>query len=292
MPWRNLGATLTADAPIEVWTREAGMAWLVKRSRVRFGDGDDKHVVPEHHVLFRSDTKEPLGVVGARFKIVQPPEILELFRELVNLRGYQLHTAGTLFNGRKYWALASIGESAAILRADDVVAGYLWLMTSCDGSTSTVAKFVVLRESSQTMLSISEEIAITHRTQFDPERVKSALEVGHARFAEFVSNARRLALIALGDEDVARLTEQVLVESGTVTKAEVRESRAFKQIVSLFDDGPGNHGESAWDWVQAVAIWVDHEQRAKSDSHRLSNSWHGRGDALKSRALNMALEYV
>jgi hypothetical protein len=46
--------------------------------------------------------------------------------------------------GRKFWALARTGKSAA-LKGNDVVNGYLLLATSCDGTLATVAMPTTVR---------------------------------------------------------------------------------------------------------------------------------------------------
>jgi hypothetical protein len=71
--------------------------------------------------------------VGSRYNVVQPREVLEFYRDLTEVAGYELETAGALKAGRKFWALARTGKSAA-LKGKDVVNGYLLLATSCDGS--------------------------------------------------------------------------------------------------------------------------------------------------------------
>jgi hypothetical protein len=36
----------------------------------------------DQHVLFRSDSKKALGLVSEKYKVVQPSEVIEFFRDL------------------------------------------------------------------------------------------------------------------------------------------------------------------------------------------------------------------
>jgi phage/plasmid-like protein (TIGR03299 family) len=290
VPWHGLGQRLTEGASIEAWQQEAGMDWLVKRSRVRFGEAE---VFNEHHVLFRSDTKAPLGIVGEGYKIVQPPEVLEFFRDLVADSGFTLHTAGTMFGGKRFWALASINESACIL-GQDRVDGYLLLTTSCDGSMATTAKFTTVRVVCNNTLSMAlsskdaGDIKISHRTSFNHAAVKDRLGIVTNSFASFVQASRMLSNRPVSQMRASELTQQLMI--GGTEKEDVKESKGYKGIIQLFNGGKGNNGESLWDWVNGVTEYVDHGMNAKSESHRLANSWYGAGDSLKTKAMGMALE--
>ncbi len=77
-------------------------------------------------------------MVSARYQVVQPKQVLEFYRDLTEVSGYELETAGVLKAGRKFWALARTGKSSA-LKGNDVVNGYLLLATSCDGTLATTA---------------------------------------------------------------------------------------------------------------------------------------------------------
>jgi phage/plasmid-like protein (TIGR03299 family) len=293
-PWHGLGQKLRLGATIEEWREQAGMNWLVKRSRVKFGDPMNPQIMEDQHVLFRGDTKAPLGIVSDRYKIVQPPEVLEFFRDLVADNGFSLHTAGTLFGGKRFWALASINESACIV-GDDKVDGYLLLTTSCDGSFATTAKFTTVRVVCNNTLSMAlsskakREIAVRHSTDFDHIRIKQALGIAHGVFGDFIKASRQLANTAITINQASNLTECLITESGMSTKQDLHTSKGFTTIMQLFEHGKGNEGASAWDWVNGVTEYVDHVQRASTDSHRLANSWYGKGDALKTQALEMAL---
>lgn len=143
-PWHGLGNRLTQKQPLEVWQREAGMTWQIQESPVHFkadtvGNLGTIHSFPEQKVLFRSDTKAPLSVVSNRYQVVQPREVLEFYRDLTEVSGYELETAGILKGGRKFWALARTGQTT-VLKGNDQVNGYLLLATSCDGTLTTTLK--------------------------------------------------------------------------------------------------------------------------------------------------------
>jgi len=104
-PWHGLGNQLSQKQPIEIWQREAGMDWQIQDSPVHFkadsiGPLGTIHSFSEQKVLFRSDTKAPLSVVSSRYQIVQPREVLEFYRDLSEVSGYELETAGVLKGGR------------------------------------------------------------------------------------------------------------------------------------------------------------------------------------------------
>ena len=118
-PWHGLGNRLTQQQPLEVWQREAGMNWQILESLVHFksdavGHLGTIHSFPEQKVLFRSDTKAPLSVVSNRYHTVQPREVLEFYRDLTEVSGFELETAGVLKEGRKFWALARTGKQTVL----------------------------------------------------------------------------------------------------------------------------------------------------------------------------------
>ena len=158
-PWHGLGNHLPAKQPIEVWQKEAGMNWTIHESPVRFmgdsiGSLGSIHSFEDQKVLYRSDTKEALSVVSQRYQVVQPREVLEFYRDLTDVSGYELETAGVLKGGKKFWALAKTGQST-VLKGNDQVRGYLLLATSCDGSLATVATPTTIRVVCNNTLSIA-----------------------------------------------------------------------------------------------------------------------------------------
>jgi phage/plasmid-related protein TIGR03299 len=298
-PWHGLGNKLEQGASIETWIQAAGMGWQIKRGVVQFvpdapGFGfGDSIPVSDSHVLYRDDNLEPLGIVSSKYKVVQPAEVLEFFRDLLPV-GFDLDTAGTLFGGKRFWALASIGESA-VVTGNDLVNGYLLLSSSADGTLATTARFTTVRVVCNNTLSMAltgkdrKDVVISHRTDFNAAATKAKLGIATGAFHNFITASRDLAGRNVSHNGAIQLTSDLLLLNDGTTRKDVTKSKAFNNIMTLFETGKGNSGQTAWDWVNGVTEYVDHYQRGKTDDHRLVNSWYGKGDALKTSALELAL---
>jgi phage/plasmid-like protein (TIGR03299 family) len=303
--WHGLGNELAEGASIDEWIVAAGMDWKVQRSKVRYvtngGEQVDLRVWEDNHVLFRSDNKTPLGIVSDGFKIVQPKQVLEFFRDLCETNSFKMRTAGTLFEGRRFWALADIGEESYVLDKADRVKGRLLLVTACDGSMKTTAKFVnecVVCNNTLTVARAEDgkQVAVSHRSVFNPDDAKAKLGLAAGQFATFMADARRLASIPMGTADADRFTLQLLGADAneTTETQEARASRGYKQIMGLFDgkaigsDLTGRSG-TAWAWLNAVTEYADHHISARSEDNRFNSSQFGAGDKLKNDALELAL---
>ena len=145
-PWHGLGQALENGTSLDGWRTAAGMDWAIRRSAVRYnvtrgGENDAAGFIelPEQHVLFRSDNKAPLGVVSNKYKVVQPGEVIEFFRDIARAGGLELSAAGTIYGGKRFWATAKIGESSPT-SVRDTIGGYLLIMPAIAYLRPTTAK--------------------------------------------------------------------------------------------------------------------------------------------------------
>jgi len=132
-PWHGLGNQLEPNQPIPVWVKQAGMDWEIRKTDVTYSvsaNSVEHQAYPANQVLYRSDTLEPLSVVSDRYKIVQPKEVLHFYKDLVDMAGFEIETAGVLKEGRKLWALAKTGQET-LLKGGDRVKGYLPISKNC-----------------------------------------------------------------------------------------------------------------------------------------------------------------
>ncbi|TDQ83493.1 DUF932 domain-containing protein [Paraburkholderia silvatlantica] len=308
-PWHGLGNKLAPKQPLEVWARAAGMNWSIEEAEVRFVAAGNRslgsiHAFPEQKVLYRSDTQAPLSVVSARYQVVQPAEILEFYRDLTEVSGFQLETAGVLKEGRKLWALAKTGQSAT-LKGKDQVNGYLLLATACDGTLATTAQFCSVRVVCNNTLQIAlgdsaGAIKVPHRSQFDAQAVKRQLGIAVSSWDAFMVRMKALSERKVSDAVAEKFLRRVLTYSTTTTSdrdATAVNERAIRAVAQLYA-GRGKGADmasasgTAWGLLNAVTEYVDHHRRARSDDNRRDAAWFGSGAALKEKAWDEILKLV
>ncbi|MEN8418249.1 DUF932 domain-containing protein [Acinetobacter radioresistens] len=332
-PWHGLGNQLTQNQPIEVWAQQAGMNWRIESSHVSYMAQNDRGqsiIMPfeEQRVLYRSDTHAPLSVVSQRYQEVQPKQILEFYRDLTEQSGFELETAGVLKGGKKFWALARTGQSAA-LKGKDVSNAYILLATACDGTLATTAQFTSIRVVCNNTLAIALKgqsstgvVKVPHSTRFDAERVKQQLGVSVRAWDEHMYEMKQLTQRKVTqteaaayfdavfnntglspieqDEGIIQFYRNVASQANPVPKADNRtepNGRAMSKVMTMFN-GHGRGAElssakdTAYGLLCAITEFTDHERRAMSQDHRLDSAWFGAGAGLKQRGLEQALRML
>ncbi len=296
-PWHGLGRLLDPDQPLASWQDAAGMAWQIEASPVRFFNGSQTlHSFPEQLVLHRSDTHAPLAVVSQRFQVVQPQEILEFYRDLTEVSGFALETAGVLKGGKKFWALARTGQDAQ-LKGGDRVRGYLLLATACDGTLATTAQFTSVRVVCNNTLQVAlgdgtSVVKVSHRARFDAEAVKRQLGVAVSSWDSFLHWIRAFAERRLTPAQAEVMVKRALEASGTLAI-----DKTAQQVLALYQgEGKGAHLPSAqgtaWGLVNAITEHVDFHKRARSVDSRLDSAWFGQGAQVKQAMFSEAMRAV
>lgn len=313
-PWHQLGHALPQKQSIDVWAQAAGMQWSIHETPVRYLATDlaDGHGLygealefPEQKVLYRSDTKAALSVVSQRYKVVQPREVLEFYRDLSEVAGFELETAGVLKAGRRFWALARTGKSTA-LKGSDLVHSYLLLATSCDGTLATMAIPTSVRVVCNNTLAMELQsahapgaIKVPHSTQFDAQAVKRQLGIAVSQWDGFMYRMKTLAERKVKAHEALNYFLKVICQNDTAmdSASGLSNERALKKVQALYE-GHGRGAElqaakgTAWGLLCAITEYVDHEKQARSQDNRLDSAWFGQGAAIKQRALDAALQLV
>ena len=309
-PWHGLGNQLSPRQPLEVWAKQAGMDWTIESSPVRFITGNKTHLgqmneFPDRRVLYRSDTQLPLSVVSQRYKVVQPMEILEFYRDLTEQSGFELETAGVLKEGRKLWALARTGHSVT-LRGNDTTHGYVLLATACDGTMATTAQFTSVRVVCNNTLAIAlnrgeSAVRVPHSTDFDAKAVKQKLGIAVSSWDDFKYRLKTLSHRRITPKEAKQFVNGVITpidhSQGNDFIQTKAQEKAVAQVLSLYDgQGQGSHltssKQTAFGLLNAVTEYVDHSRRTRSTDSRLDSAWFGQGADLKRRAFNEALSLV
>ncbi len=301
-PWHGLGNRLSAKQPIDVWAEQSGLSFEIKETPVRFMSESAASLgsimsFPEQKVLFRSDTNAPLSVVSNRYQVVQPREILEFYRDLTEISGFELETAGVLKGGRKVWALARTNQSST-LKGNDTVNGYVLLATACDGTLATTAQFTSIRVVCNNTLAValangSGAVKVPHSTSFNPQAVKNQLGISVSSWDGFMYRMKTLSERKVKSHESLNYFLRVFTDPSS-TASGLSNERAIKKVLALYE-GNGKGADlasskgTAFGLLNAVTEYVDHERRARSVDHRLESAWFGAGATLKQKALDQAL---
>ena len=307
-PWHGLGQQLSEGADIDTWTREAGLGYSVQACDVQYETPavTGLQVWPERKVLTRSDTGAPLAVVSKDYRVVQPAEVMDFFRKLSDIGGFQMETAGALSEGRRVWALARVGDGAPVVDGD-LVKPYLLLGTSYDGTMATIAKFTAIRVVCNNTITpavngradetdkgyLKSSVRVLHSAQFDADAVRLQLGIVADQFERFIVQSRQLARRDMNFTEADQFVQELL-RPYHQSALEITDTKAYKRVIQLWQGraigsdilSASKVSGSRWAMLNAVTQLVDHE-RGRSDNTRLESAWFGTGAALKNRALEL-----
>lgn len=305
-PWHGYGNRVSDDADLDTWRVEAGLNWDVARRRVLYGvmREDGTKAVAQYagrQVLLRTDTQEPLSIVSDGYHVVQPGEVMEFYRDLIEANGFKMDTAGSLMGGRRIWALAKLGKETRIF-GQDRVNGYLLLATSYDGTMATTARFVATRVVCNNTLQIGlqeagEGFKLNHDREFDADEAKAALGLNEEAWKRFEDESCRMACTYVDLETSLAFFTKVLGKDAVVldeTSGKMVYAPTFEKMFAAYQRGPGatlrSAQNTAWGLVNAVTFYQDHMARGNASGSRLNSAWFGAGAARKNRAYEEALK--
>ena len=302
--WHGLGELMPAGQDIDAWAQAAGMEYRVQRGVIRYATErltpdaaiHNLKTIEDKLVLFRSDTGAPLGVVSDSYKVVQPREVLEFFREWAQANACTIESAGVLFGGKRYFATAKMSDGVFVGEGDKVVP-YVLLSTSADGSLATEGRITTVRVVCNNTLRLASRDAssfrVSHRTAFKAEECRTIIESAHEEFGTFMDMSRKLASIKV-ESRLAEDMTTLLLTTPTRDADAARDSAGFTKIMSLFSGGGKGSTletarETAFGWLNACTEYVDHHVRARNDENRTAAALWGPGADLKQRAVEIAL---
>jgi len=298
-PWHRLGTVVAGQLTSIDALEKAELSWQVLQEPIY--DGDMK-MIPTHVLNRREDTREVLGVVGKDFRPVQNAVLLEIAEALVqtNLDYVPvIETAGSLRNGRIVWALVRTGERTF---ADSPHRSYLLLSNAHDGTRAlrgTLTDVRVVCNNTLTWAETSKAQLMVRHSKNVEVRIKEAIELlGWANEAtDSTFKLYETLASARIQEEAAIKTFEALIEEdlgyspdgGTYVKVK-------DDLVDLFRNGAGNSGETAFDGLNAVTDWVDHQRNfregADIDDRRFTYSLMGPGAIIKRKAAKRFGELV
>ena len=295
LPWHGLGVKVIDDLSPEQMMQKAGVDWSVEKQDLVTSGGS---TVKSKQALVRSSDGSVLDVVGKGWNPVQNADAFNFFEEYVRAGEMQMHTAGSLNDGKMVWALAKTNESFELFNGD-VTENYFLFSNPHEFGKAIDIRMTPIRVVCNNTLTLSLSnkadamLKLNHRKEFDASEVKDTLGIAREKLEQYKSMAEFLGSKRYTSENIVQYFNTVFGEPAKEKVDGVFPTTSLNAKLGLenLQTQPGaKFGEGTfWQAFNTVTYLNDHVQGRSADG-RLTSSWYGRNRKTKMKALNTALE--
>ena len=300
LPWHGLGVKVIDDLTPEQMMKKAGVDWEVEKQDLVTTAGSK---VKSKQALVRKSDGSVLDVVGKGWNPVQNAEAFNFFEEYVKAGDMQMHTAGSLNDGKMVWALAKVKDSFELFGGDKVDS-YLLFSNPHQYGKAIDVRFTPIRVVCNNTLSLSlgmkseQSVKVGHRVEFDAVEVKKALGIATEKLANYKEAAQFLGNKRFTQDSYIEYLNTVFprtADKRTQGKGLSVEtlSRNAKAAYDVLESQPGaEYAEGSW-WqaFNSITYITDHVQ-GRNEDNRLYSSWFGGNQLRKTSALKTAIEFA
>ena len=210
VPWHGLGTKVPHDLSTDEMLKQSGLDWYVEKLPTYVNapsgqiQGDTINVqknTGSFALVRSSDNKVLAPSVGQNWNPVQNKEAFDFFSEYVEAGDLEMHTAGSLMDGKMVWALAKVKQSFELFKGDEVENYMLFSNPHQFGKSIDIRMTPIRVVCNNTLtLSLSTDsdsmVKVNHRREFNPEMVKEQLGIAREKMdnyktmAEFLGSKR------------------------------------------------------------------------------------------------------
>jgi len=293
VPWHGLGTRVPADLTPEQMLDAAGLNWEVNKVPA-FAKVAGKNVNVGWSALVRSSDEKIIDVVSEDWNPVQNSEAFEFFNDFIAEGDMEMHTAGSLCDGKIVWALAKVKDSFELFGGDKVDS-YLHFTNFHKYGCSTDVRFTPIRVVCNNTFTLSlntkveRMVKISHRREFNGDQTKLMLGVAAEKLAQYKEMAQFLGSKRYSDENVVEYFKRVFPASENAKRSEI--TKNARTALGILETQPGAEyaAGSWWQAFNATTYMTDHLIGRSTDT-RMTSAWYGSNKNLKVRALETAIE--
>lgn len=254
--------------------------------------------MPNKKLLYRSDNRQALGIVGSDYEPTDPREFVKTQFDLADsLKDSKVVRVGFIDDRSRAFAFIRYGGEINIpkglRKVGDPIQAYIYTTDGWDGGTPRRSRLYIERlkcKNGMTSREIAASMWVSHTSgmakryevrwkNFQAELAKH-MEIIQADFA-------RLAAVRMSEIQCKNFLEKLLPGEGG------RVENRRHEILQLFRVGEGNEGVSRWDAYNAVTEYVTHHRnyRETEGTSVQTNRFLGvlETDTLSRQALNLLL---
>jgi phage/plasmid-like protein (TIGR03299 family) len=198
VPWHGLGVPVENNLTPQEMLDAANLNWTVEKQDLVTSTGIP---VEGKSGLVRTSDNSLLDIIGTDWNPVQNIEAFEFFQDFVSNGDMEMHTAGSLDNGKMVWALAKVNDGFELFNGDSVES-YLLFSNPHQYGKAIDVRFTPIRVVCNNTLTLSlgstssNSVKVNHKNVFNGEMVKEMLGVAHEKLenykemAEFLGSKR------------------------------------------------------------------------------------------------------
>jgi len=269
IPIVALTGVKTEGKDVDTILKEAGLDWEPMFTRV-LGEGLSDPL-PGKFLMYRSDNKKPLAVVGRQYRATLPREFVQSQLALAEALGGQLVAIDTFpYVVKKdhvlpfrVVAFIRLQEQVQIQHMDkgDPIGLFITTVDGWDGATARQSRLYVERvvcRNGLTSRMLEAEIWTSHTSGID-----SRWQIGVAQFMEkvrkkkeeVVTHLQKMAQTPMEPKEAMEFFQQLIPGD----HPRIQRKREF--LMTLFHRGEGNLGQTRYDALNAVTEFVTHHRR-------------------------------
>ena len=297
-PWHGLGTEIDQDTGFWEAFDSAGLNWEVDTKPLFTSDGEKV----SHRAAYRVSDGRILGIVGKRWTPLQNRDAFEIFEPLVDAGEMVIHTAGSLRNGERIWALCQLNQNNSEIVAGDEVAKFVLLSNGHDGKLAVHFGFTPIRvvcantEALARGSKASKLVRVRH-SRFVKQNVQELRDVMNFANQEFEATAqqyRYLASKSINSDDLDKYIKIVLgVDNKSDDEMTTRSKNIILQVKGLFEGGKGSDivgvRGTYWGAYNAVTEYLNYS-KGRTTNNRMDSMWFGQNGTMSQKALDTALE--
>ena len=305
LPWHGLGTKVSENISVDDMMKEAGLDWEVQKVPA-YAELNGEKIHSGHDMLIRTSDNTALDMVSGNWNPVQNAEAFDFFREFVDAGDMEMHTAGSLQDGKRVWCLAKVKDDFKI-NGKDLVESYLLLTNPHMYGRAVDIRFTPIRVVCNNTLTLSlgqkgdYQVSMSHKKAFDADEAKNLLGIAKDKMSQYEEMAKFLNVKRWTDDTLKQYFATVFPNTNPNAKTKTFNicdfdkyaSKNAKRALEVVHTQPGADmgAGSFWQVYNAVTYLTDHELGRNADS-RLASAWYGLNKVKKVKALETAIEYA
>jgi phage/plasmid-like protein (TIGR03299 family) len=304
--WHELGNVIPGGtSDIDQVLTLGGIDFEVIRRPVLYQNtlGGPTKVLADHFVTVRQDTGAGLGVVGARYEVLQNRDIFEFLQDLVANHQVVWESAGALREGRRVFVCLRLPETLTIdaQGINDQIIPYIAAINSHDGSSQAQAVATPWRIECGNTERFALRDAYTRwgvrHTRNARDRVAEArrtLGLSVQYYQAFAAEEETLAQTEVTIAEFHQLVEQLwpTPADNAPKRTKTHHTNRLDTLTELYETNSARLGATAYAAERAITEYADWKSqvrptgslRGRNLAARATAVMEGSNDDIKSRA--------